>query len=118
MVDFSLFRILADEDVSFKLIRPLKKLGVDVKPVTKGWKNGRLFGLAIEESRILLTHDNDFADDLRYPASKTDGIIIMKIHPPVPEDLIQAVTDLFQKLPPEKLKGKLILLYKEGFSAE
>ena len=116
--EWAAFRILADEDVSFKLIRPLKKLGIDIKPVTKGWKNGRLFGLAIEESRILLTHDNDFLDPLRYPASKTHGIIIIKIHPPFPADLVQATTHLFERLSPDQIEGKLVLLSGDGFTIE
>ena len=118
MPDLSRLRILADEDVSFKLIRPLKALGADILTADKGLKNGKLFKFAVSESRILLTHDADFADPFRYPASRTHGVIIMKIHPPVEKDLLTAVQNLFEKASPESLKGKLIWLYKKGFEVE
>ncbi len=111
-------RILADEDVSFKLVRPLKKLGVDIRPDLKGLKNGELFQRSIHESRILLTHDNDFADSIRYPASKTQGIIIMKIHPPVESELLAGIKKLFEETSPESINGKLVFLTKAGYSIE
>ena len=114
----AVFRILADEDVSFKLIRPLKKSGIDIRTELKGIKNGELLQKAVKESRTLLTHDSDFADPIRYPASKTHGIIIMKIHPPIETDLLNAVEKLLRELPPQAIRGKLIFLTKNGYSIE
>lgn len=74
--------------------------------------------LAMEEERILLSHDQDFADAKRYPATKTPGIIIIKIHPPDEVMILRALNHLFNKLAVADINGKLILLLEEGFIAK
>src|SRR3989338_6307755 len=108
--DLSNWRIVADEDVSFKLIRPLKALGADITTAPKGTKNGKFFKWAVSQSRILLTHDNDFSDNFRYPAARLKGMIIMKIHPAVETDLLAAIQNLFRNNTPESISGKRVYL--------
>ena len=84
----------------------------------KGLKNGDLFKKSIEDKRIFLTHDQDFTDKSRYPASKTCGIIVMKFHPMVKEDMLKALEALFTELSTEDIRGKLITLSRDGFSVE
>ena len=43
-----------------------------------GSDDDSLFDVCIIEKRTLITFDLDFANILRYPASKTDGIIIVR----------------------------------------
>ena len=118
MPDWSCIRLLVDEDVSHRLVSSLKKLGIDAVVDLKGLKNGDLFRKSIEDNRIFLTHDQDFTDKSRYPASKTCGIIVMKFHPMIKEDMLKALESLFKELSLEEIRGKLIILTRDGRSIE
>ena len=118
MPDFSSVRLLVDEDVSHRLVASLKKLSMDAVVDLKGLKNGDLFRKSIEDNRIFLTHDQDFTDKTRYPASKTCGIIVMKFHPMIKEDMLKALETLFTELSIQDIRGKLITLAQEGRSIE
>ena len=65
-----------------------------------------------------MTNDQDFTDKTRYPASKTCGIIVMKFHPMIKEDMLKALETLFAELTTEDIRGKLIILTQEGRSVE
>ena len=52
------------------------------------------------------------------PATKTPGIIIIKIHPPDEVMILRALNHLFNKLAVADINGKLILLLEEGFIAK
>ena len=43
-----------------------------------GTDDDTLFDVCITENRTLITFDLDFANILRYPSSKTDGIIVVR----------------------------------------
>ncbi|MBI2094942.1 MAG: DUF5615 family PIN-like protein [Candidatus Omnitrophica bacterium] len=111
-------RILADENINADVVRPLKKTVGDIAYAKKGLKNGELFKLLVESSRILVTHDGDFADQNKYPAHKTQGVVLIKIDPALDETILKALTGLFHKLPLEDFENKLVVLDVDGFTVE
>jgi len=108
-------RFLIDENVNKKLIRWLLDNGHDATRIPAGTKNGKVIEFGRSESRILITHDHDFADTLRYPPEKHAGIILIEIHPPVLLKLTAALLMLLNLPPTEGFVGKLIILQDRGY---
>jgi hypothetical protein len=67
------------------------------------------------EERILLTFDKHFANILIYPPKSHHGIIRIRIHPPLIDDLIRALDQLMKKFDLNAIGGSLIVLEREGF---
>jgi predicted nuclease of predicted toxin-antitoxin system len=70
-------RFLIDENVHRKLLPFLKKLRHDASLSPKGLTNGEVLRLAIEERRILVTHDTDF--QIKEAAVDHPGIMLLKV---------------------------------------
>jgi len=104
-------RILADENVSLKLIRSLADKGFDIKHATKGLKNSELHSIALNEDRVLLTHDIDFSNTTLYPPAS--GTIILDVHPPELSRLKSALLKFFDEFSEERIKGKVFVV-REG----
>ena len=111
-------RLFADENISFDVIKPLKKLGIDIQAGPKGLKNGELFRTLVRIKRILLTHDKDFLDSHKFPVSKTAGIVYIPIHPPIGDIVVKAIKNMLEKITAKEISGKLIILKESGFLIE
>ena len=71
--------------------------------------------LACREERVLLTLDKHFANILLYPLNSHEGIIRIRIHPPLLSDIIEALGNFLRALDLSTLKGTLVVLEKGGF---
>jgi predicted nuclease of predicted toxin-antitoxin system len=113
------WKLLTDENISFDVVKLLRKLsGFSVETCPKGLKNGELYRKIIDDKRILLTHDKDFLESGRYPASKTSGIIFITIHPPTDKDVATAVKNMLGMVTPDFMIGKLAILTKSEFNIQ
>jgi predicted nuclease of predicted toxin-antitoxin system len=74
-----------------------------------------IISLAQAEGRTLLTLDKHFSNILVYPPGSHHGIIRVRIHPPLIDDIVNALNQLFQQLDITAMKGSLIILQREGF---
>ena len=108
-------RALLDEDVHIKLLRWLKDQGHDATRVPTGLKNGQVIYLARRERRVLITRDKDFANRIMYPPTNSLGIVILRIHPPLLDNLVAALNRLLSELPETEFAGKLIIVEAHGF---
>lgn len=108
-------KFLIDENVRKEVGDFLQKSGHDVKLVTPGSSNSEVIQLAVEEKRILLTHDKHFSDIFLYPPENFYGIILIKIHPPVVSHIIEAIENLLCKITPSDIDKHLIILEKDDF---
>jgi predicted nuclease of predicted toxin-antitoxin system len=108
-------RFLIDENVKVKLLHWLSQNGHDAVRVPTGTKNGKIIALGIAESRMLVTHDHDFADRLRYPPAKHAGVVLLAIHPPVLKKLMEAMQNLISNPPTEGFSARLIILREKGY---
>jgi predicted nuclease of predicted toxin-antitoxin system len=90
-------RLLLDENLSPQQTAFLREQGHDAVAVVdiglSGQPDSRIREFAIEDNRVLLTLDADFANMLRFPPAGTPGVIRLKIHPPKE----QAVREQIQK---------------------
>ncbi len=107
-------RFLIDENVDVRLIGFLKKLGHEARRVPPGTKNGAVMRLATQEKRVLVTRDDDFTDGLKYPPSKSSGIIHLDIHPPRLKMIGPSVKFFLAAMTAERMAGKLFILGDSG----
>ena len=104
-------KFLLDENIPKTIERFLVDEGYNVSYVPRGASNHQIAGILIEEKATLITRNRDFSNTLIYPPSKFHGIILLKIHPPKPEKLIEALKKLFSRT--RSFKGKLILVEED-----
>lgn len=114
-----MLRFLADENVFPNLVQKLREQGYDVKDVREsglaGASDESIMRLALHEERALITFDKHFADILRYPPSSHYGVILIRVHPPVMEDVWEAFENFMSKFDMSFLKGALVVVDRIGF---
>lgn len=114
-----MIKFLADENIPSGVTKFLRDRGLDVKEVggaeNAGASDDAIIALARKEERILLTCDKHFANILTYPPQSHHGIIRIRIHPPLNDDLIRALDQLMKKFDLKAIGGSLIVLEREGF---
>lgn len=108
-------RFLVDENIRKEVAGFLRSCGHDVIVSTSGAKDEEIARIAKQTKRIILTHDQHFADILMYPPEEYSGIIRIKIHPPSAPTIINALKDFLPKIGPDKLDKKLVILEEGGF---
>ncbi|MFC1674907.1 DUF5615 family PIN-like protein [Candidatus Omnitrophota bacterium] len=108
-------RFLVDENVRKEVVDFLISGGHDTLTAASGAKDEEIARIAKEAKRIILTHDQHFADILMYPPEQYSGIIRIKIHPPTSQAIINALKYFLPQISPDKLDKKLVILEEEGF---
>jgi predicted nuclease of predicted toxin-antitoxin system len=112
-------RFLTDENVFPQITSYLHKSGHDVNTVHKAGiskaVDDKVIELAIKENRTIITFDKHFGDILRYPPKNHFGIILIRIHPPLLDDIFFAIDNLFKNYQSDSFKGRLIVLSKKGY---
>ncbi len=112
-------RFLADENIFPQAISYLQNLGHDVKSISEAGlsqtTDDRIVDLAIKEERTIITFDKHFGDILRYPPQNLPGIILIRVRPPLLDDIFYALENLFKNYHADSFKGKLIVLSQSGY---
>ena len=112
-------RFLADENIFPRIIGYLRKLGHDVKGIQESGfmhaTDDTVVDIATEEERTIITFDKHFGDILRYPPQNLPGIILIRIYPPLLNDILCALENLFKSYGDDSFKGRLIVLSKSGY---
>lgn len=108
-------KFLLDENLHSGVAPFLSKLEHDVRFVPKGLKKGAVFELAVSEERILVTHDNEFTDWVKFPPEKHWGILLIKIPPGRLEEIKQSLSKLLEEKSSKELKGKLFFIFSDRF---
>lgn len=103
-------RFLIDENVHAGVIPILTSAGHDAVRVPSGIRNGEVIALAGAEGRILVTHDKDFLDAVRYPPANLPGIICLRIHPPVLAAVGEALLRVLSGASTDSFRGKATTL--------
>lgn len=114
-----MIKLLADENIPQSIVGFLRDRGFDVKEVSgapmAGASDNQVMDLAFKEQRGLLTFDKHFANILLYPPSSHHGIIRIRIHSPLIEDIIQAFNQVLKEFDLNTMGGSSIVLEREGF---
>ena len=112
---------MADENISPQTIKLLRKLGYDVKAVAetnfKGHEDDEVVFVAQTENRVIITLDVGFGSIYFFSKRGQVGIIILRIHPPVIEDVNPILADFLSKvnLEKKKLTKALIVLNRRRY---
>jgi predicted nuclease of predicted toxin-antitoxin system len=107
-------KFLLDENLSPQHARTVRGLGYDAVSVVElglsGADDSVVLATALEQDRILVTLDADFANVIRYPPSKTPGVIRFRLHPPTEEAIDSALRLEIPRLSGMILRGKLVVI--------
>jgi hypothetical protein len=107
-------KLLCDENLPYSLSHALTMRGFDVVRVSGGISDSDIAKRAQVEQRIIITLDSDFANILQYPPGDYDGIVRIKVEPPVADSVLVALDVLFVRFKKKKdFIGKLFILEKE-----
>ena len=92
-------RLLLDENLSQNQAAILREQGHDAVAVAEiglsGQPDENIRAFAIEENRVLITLDVDFANLLRFPTAGTLGVVRLKIHPPTEKAIRDQISEGF-----------------------
>ena len=103
-------KLLADENIPNLVIEFLSNKGFDIKKASRGSKDEFISVIAKTEGRIILSFDRHFGNILLFPPEKHDGIVFIRIVPPIIKTVTDALSDLFDKVKPSEFKGRLFVL--------
>jgi predicted nuclease of predicted toxin-antitoxin system len=107
-----MLRFLLDENVPKKVKEFLESMGYVAEYSTRGLKNSELASIAISGKYVLVTRDSDFTNTILYPPGQFHGIIVLRVHPPRAEKLIEGIAKVLAMI--KDLDGKLIIIRDEG----
>jgi predicted nuclease of predicted toxin-antitoxin system len=97
-------RFLVDENMDGETAPFLRSKGWNTKSISEAGLQGRpdedVLGLAHREDRILLTHDDDFLDDRRFPPHRNPGVVVLPGANGDTYALVRALLDLLAILAP------------------
>ncbi len=110
---FNQLRILADENISPRVVLFLRKQGLDVVDVKEnGWQGKEdkyLLEQAYLDKRFVLTHDSDFATLVIHQAKKCYDIVYLRLKNLQFHNVIKVCDELLQ-LEQELFVGCLIVV--------
>ncbi|MBI4323550.1 MAG: DUF5615 family PIN-like protein [Candidatus Omnitrophica bacterium] len=105
-------RLLLDENIPKPTEDALRVLGHSVLRAPVRTKDETIARAAEAKRVILLTRDDDF---LNFLPPTHSGIVVIRIHPPVAEAITRAVRMLLEAHPERWLRGKALLLRRDGY---
>ena len=76
----------------------------------RGASDQIIFEWARENSAIVFTFDEDFADTRMYPTGSHDGVIRLRVWPTTIEQIEEALDRLLNAVPDESLSRSLIII--------
>lgn len=94
-------RIKLDENLPVRLAAILANLRHDVHTIAEESLSGKsdheVWEAAQQETRFLITQDLDFSDVRRFAPGTHFGILLVRLHSPDRESLIQRVSEVFRR---------------------
>ena len=106
--------MLVDENIPSALIASLRGAGHDVAVAAPGTADAALAGFAAKDKRVHITQDKNLANILEYPPKAYAGIILIRFHPPLLEEISGVLDALFARFEPREFSGKLFVLNRDG----
>ncbi len=94
------FKILADENVDFRIVRKLTEAGFEIISVLKccsGISDKEVLKLAKKHNALLLTEDSDFGEWIFSHKEKTTGVIFLRYKPFEYENISNLLIKIIKK---------------------
>ena len=112
-------KFLLDENVPLSIGAFLRDMGFDVVHAKEvemlGASDNHIMELARHEERTLITFDKHFADLVLYPPDTHWGVIRIRIHPPLLDDITEAFAHFLKQFDMATIRGTLVVLENDGF---
>lgn len=92
-------KLLADENIGFRVIMPLRKQGFIIKSVLEinpGIDDIEVLSLANKENRIIITTDKDFGELVYAKKLIHTGIIFLRLRKDSSENKLKVLQNLFE----------------------
>ena len=109
-------RILVEENVPVSVMKWLKRRGLSVTRVSevglKGAKDENIAKYAAENNLIVLTLDVDFAYIYYNVFRGSLTVIVVRVKPPTPLNIIEPLNTTLKKIKLEELQKKLAIITK------
>jgi predicted nuclease of predicted toxin-antitoxin system len=107
-------KLFLDENLSPQHAAELRTDGYDACAVAEvglsGAPDEQIRQFAIEERRVLVTLDADFAHIIRFPPDHTPGVVRSKVHPPTEQRIREAIRRALALLENTDLSGCLAVV--------
>ncbi len=114
-----MIKFLLDENVPLSIGVFLRDMGFDVVHAKEvemlGASDNHIMELARRQERTLITFDKHFADLVLYPPNTHWGVIRIRIHPPLLDDVTEALEHFLKEFDTSAVQGTLIVLENDGF---
>jgi predicted nuclease of predicted toxin-antitoxin system len=112
-------RFLLDENISKTVTQHLRDADFDVVHVLaiglQGKPDEEIMVVAIKEKRIILTHDKDFGNLLRFSLQHHHGVIMMRLHSQTPQNVVVHLSEFLSRNKTLQLKSRLVILREGGW---
>ena len=109
---------ILDENVSFGLVKKLRSDGHNVISIAENPERGLgddiIFILCRKTKSIVITRDYHFTNAIRFPTKDAEGIIYIRHGNLTSNEEIELVNQFLNTHPFEWIRGKLVILSKEG----
>ncbi len=104
-------KLLADENISGKVVKGLKDKGVDIvsiKELASGLSDEAVLEAANSQNRVLLTFDADFGELIYRRKLKAKGIILLKFVPKSTQHILETISNVVATQ--AKLEGNFLIV--------
>lgn len=110
-------KLFLDENLSSQHASELRTEGHDATSVLEvglsGATDEQVLRFAVENGRVLVTLDADFANVMRFPPEQTLGVVRLKVHPATEERIRQAIRRALLFLHNIDISGRLAVVDDE-----
>jgi predicted nuclease of predicted toxin-antitoxin system len=110
-------KLFLDENLSPQHASELRTEGYDAIAVLEvglsGAPDEQVLRFAVENGRVLVTLDADFANVMRFPPERTLGVIRLKVHPATEERIRQTIRRALLFLHHIDMSGRLAVVDEE-----
>ncbi len=107
-------KFLIDENVAGSVVQLLQNREHDVQVVQQigltGADDDVLIQLALNEGRVIVTHDKDFGAILRYPLKQHGGVVLLRLRRPTPKNAAQALERVLATVSEEQIMGRVVVV--------
>lgn len=107
-------KLFLDENLSTQHAAELRAHGHDAVAVVEaglaGATDEQVLRFAVENERVLVTLDADFANVMRFPPEGTCGVVRLKVHPPTEDRILQTIYRALVFLKDLNVNGRLVVI--------
>jgi predicted nuclease of predicted toxin-antitoxin system len=107
-------RLYLDQMFQVELAQVLRAQGYDVLRASETGQaradDRQILDKAISEGRILITLDEHFGDWVILPLSRHFGVIRLKVHPTIPENILKVLVPFLSLYSQEQFSDYLVIL--------